>query len=618
MQSHPHTSPPPFEPLKMSLAGSSDYFFRPDPRKAVLPTDMDDNNHFDDFFKEEMYRLGTSDGENEEQWDRVSDYVFTSNTMFKDPFSPPSREASPKVEQPSVQPWKQGVWCLKQRQQPSTLVVEKTRKLETKRPEPIQTMNLNNQNYQGLISPPETFSTRAKRFATSPTAQNFSSPSYNRIPFSREQTLSPSPMYSQLPISPRHGHGDIGNWQQDFQHFHLRQQYEPKVKSPLASPLRHVQTGNTARRMNAAVMVQNQEIGVATTTFDDRYSYSGEHGAIDPVLLDPDGVQYDNHAATQSQEQLMSSLLNSPPSFSLPSSIGSEHSRDARTHTSNTSRSAQSRPVQSPTETTYHPPLPTLEPDGVYPDLAAPKPKRIPHPVLQQPVEMPLTGLGIHYPELEQMNQAVFYDQQAYYQPMSAPMGMAVPYPAVTTAAMSMSMTNYPPLPPPPTGYVFADGSPFTPRKQRRSPTRSPSPPMSPTNISPRRNGHRSPVRNVTDYAHHRRKSIHKTGPIKDGFAQEPMPTTRARSSSRPRTSKAPKTPTGGGQIDFVNFTPRDSAKLLNDVAPSGSSKTRARRELEAREKRKKLGEVAKLAVQVAGGDVEVFEKVIMAKQIST
>jgi hypothetical protein len=39
---------------------------------------------------------------------------------------------------------------------------------------------------------------------------------------------------------------------------------------------------------------------------------------------------------------------------------------------------------------------------------------------------------------------------------------------------------------------------------------------------------------------------------------------------------------------------------------------------LEAREKRKKLGEVAKLAVQVAGGDVEVFEKVIMAKQIST
>ena len=64
--------------------------------------------------------------------------------------------------------------------------------------------------------------------------------------------------------------------------------------------------------------------------------------------------------------------------------------------------------------------------------------------------------------------------------------------------------------------------------------------------------------------------------------------------------------------IDFVNFTPKDSAKLLSDVAPSGSSKTRARRELEAREKRKKLSEAALKAVRVAGGDVSVFEKAIV------
>jgi hypothetical protein len=65
--------------------------------------------------------------------------------------------------------------------------------------------------------------------------------------------------------------------------------------------------------------------------------------------------------------------------------------------------------------------------------------------------------------------------------------------------------------------------------------------------------------------------------------------------------------------IDFVNFTPKDSAKLLNDVAPSGSSKTRARRELEAKEKRKKLNEAALKAVKVAGGDVSAFEKAIFA-----
>ena len=63
--------------------------------------------------------------------------------------------------------------------------------------------------------------------------------------------------------------------------------------------------------------------------------------------------------------------------------------------------------------------------------------------------------------------------------------------------------------------------------------------------------------------------------------------------------------------INFVNFTSKDASKLLNDVAPSGSSKTRARREQEAKEKRKKLSEAAKKAVMVAGGDVAAFERAI-------
>ncbi|EDN10576.1 predicted protein [Histoplasma mississippiense (nom. inval.)] len=62
--------------------------------------------------------------------------------------------------------------------------------------------------------------------------------------------------------------------------------------------------------------------------------------------------------------------------------------------------------------------------------------------------------------------------------------------------------------------------------------------------------------------------------------------------------------------VSFVNFTPEDSQKLLTGVAPSGSSKTKARREQEAREKRRKLSEAALLAVKRAGGDVEAFEAV--------
>jgi hypothetical protein len=63
--------------------------------------------------------------------------------------------------------------------------------------------------------------------------------------------------------------------------------------------------------------------------------------------------------------------------------------------------------------------------------------------------------------------------------------------------------------------------------------------------------------------------------------------------------------------VDFVNFTPEDSKKILMGVAPSGSSKTKARREREAAEKRRKLGEVAKKAVLDAGGNLEAVEEVL-------
>jgi len=61
--------------------------------------------------------------------------------------------------------------------------------------------------------------------------------------------------------------------------------------------------------------------------------------------------------------------------------------------------------------------------------------------------------------------------------------------------------------------------------------------------------------------------------------------------------------------VGFVNFTPDDSRKILTGVAPSGSSKTKARREKEAAEKRRKLSEAAKRAIIEAGGDLKTFEE---------
>ncbi|KAI1353561.1 hypothetical protein F5Y01DRAFT_55686 [Xylaria sp. FL0043] len=60
----------------------------------------------------------------------------------------------------------------------------------------------------------------------------------------------------------------------------------------------------------------------------------------------------------------------------------------------------------------------------------------------------------------------------------------------------------------------------------------------------------------------------------------------------------------GGVCVDFVNFTPSDSTLLMTGVAPSGSSKTKARREKEAQEREKEAQEKLLKVVKAVGGDV--------------
>ncbi|KAI5851801.1 hypothetical protein BZA05DRAFT_397855 [Tricharina praecox] len=90
-------------------------------------------------------------------------------------------------------------------------------------------------------------------------------------------------------------------------------------------------------------------------------------------------------------------------------------------------------------------------------------------------------------------------------------------------------------------------------------------------------------------------------------------PSARKTSSSSIRTSlKQPQLPPTdvSGERSFVNFTPNDASRILSGVAPSGSSKTKARREREAMEKRRKLSEVATTAILAVGGDTSVLAKV--------
>ncbi|KAF2850082.1 hypothetical protein T440DRAFT_518570 [Plenodomus tracheiphilus IPT5] len=79
------------------------------------------------------------------------------------------------------------------------------------------------------------------------------------------------------------------------------------------------------------------------------------------------------------------------------------------------------------------------------------------------------------------------------------------------------------------------------------------------------------------------------------------------RKSSNGSSQSSRQASTGGS--GFVNFTPDDSRKILTGVAPSGSSKTKARREKEAADKRRKLSQAAMKAVMEAGGDIDSLRR---------
>lgn len=125
--------------------------------------------------------------------------------------------------------------------------------------------------------------------------------------------------------------------------------------------------------------------------------------------------------------------------------------------------------------------------------------------------------------------------------------------------------------------------------------------------------------------AHHGAHSPAMSTPPRSASIPRTVGTTHRRNRSRklsmqscsgPRPAKiagneqpgSPNSPGRALTISFVNFTPQDSHKILSGVAPSGSSKTKARREQEARERRRRLGEAALKAVKQAGGDIKALE----------
>jgi hypothetical protein len=568
----------------MSLASSPDCLFRPEEKafKSLFPSVEGSTNAFDEYLNGDIYDHSDQES-NKELSEALTSYLEGKKSISSQSgFSPIVGPARHQTSSP--QPWRKGLWCLNQNVAATPdITIAKTRTTtQQKRTSLKRTYDSAGKDFTNPRSPPDTPASGTKRFMTSPRTANLNQSPYTRQqPYSREVTLSPSPMYAQLQHKSRIAHQD--SWQKDFQKFHLRLPEDGPLSPPLSRRIPYEHTH--ASQLNVAMAAQND---ASVQHHDYQNIYAVSHGlhlarngypAVDPAILSPS--QIGQAISSQGEEAVYASQYPVPHGTPIWTTESLESPDESQYSYEDLGNLGQAQLVH---DHTWQSPALSMNIASVpqqytqqyyYPIIAQPTPHRPIHQLVQQPPPLHTEGLGIHFP------------------PSAA---LSPP----TNTHTAHPMQTYPPLPPPPT-YAFTNEDPFsTPRRSRRQnpPLRSPSPCISPTNtthtLRQRSPTHQSsPTRN-------RRKSVGNVGPITH-TAPPHMPKT-------PKTPRTPRTPTGSGVIDFVNFTPKDSAKLLSDVAPSGSSKTRARREAEAKEKRKRLSEAAVKAVRRAGGDVMILK----------
>ncbi|KAJ9661756.1 hypothetical protein H2198_001721 [Neophaeococcomyces mojaviensis] len=604
----------------MSSASSPDCILRPEDKvlKMGFPVvEQSVPNSFDEFFHRELYSGSEDEGFKKE--DDEVDNLFAVNAYSSANEHDSTHAKTSQSKGSPSQPWRKGLWCLNQNPD-ARLDIEKTRKAHDAPLSNISPVHLVANDNFALRSPkPSTRVAETKDVSPARLHETHCLSPLRQQRTPREMNLSPGPIYSRSYVDNRNGYVDA--WQQDFQNFNLQLNDDGFGSfSTQSAYFEHL--GYNARhpqRFMANNPVKMESVRAATMQNMSREAMESRNGTSHSATHELSTITHSNLNATSRN------MFTSPPdgndlayqwiSEDLPSmsdwATESLHSSNSSHHSqmSNGSYGHQMQGLQNtvPPQTWWSPPTtyaqtqPTQASQEHRPVLMQPKPRRATYQVLQHNSNDD-DGLGIKYPSSEEIGVAVPY-RPPELQPSSMP-------PTQTEHQRGMSdyvnaLSTCPSLPP--AAHSFPEGSPFvTPQRQGLAPYRTPSPPISPTHRCSRSTRQRSPSRR--DPSQHRRKSIHKSGPVKDSAE-----TSQHRSTSRPpRTPKTPKTPNEGlGSIDFVNFTPKDAVKLLNDVAPSGSSKTRARREQEAREKRKKLSEAAINAVRNAGGDVEALERVI-------
>ena len=597
----------------MSVASPPAYSIRPEDKafEALFPSPDDPlTSSFDQYVNGDLFEDAASDKE----------YLFLGETGILTEqndtrFSPIG--AHSKREPSSPQPWRKGLWCLsqteatssrlhvekqrsktqnvKQFQGPSNLTSQTAAGLHTDTPRPKKT--------SGLPSPPS-----PTGYRSSPSPQKTKYPMSGsqtvrfRNPYHRQQHLLRTASASPSPMRPNHYQqpDSFDEWQQDFKNFNL--QIHDASSLPLSPPpsgrpvheFQNATVASHAQMLHNGQMISQSGLGILNTGH-------GQPNFVTPATLtSPNFLPYGTSTASHPNEQ---AILSPPPQGHPPPAWVHEAFQSPADDTYYDFSSDLPTPSQnqqpwwaSPPNSASHPPQ-----EFYQSSIAAPTPQRPSHPIVHSP-GFQNGGLMIHYPDQPQMEMSTVEPVHGNYSTSTlssahntfSPHPHSYPMPPSSQADIHLVSSHNLNVRHP----SFTQHDPFSTPQHARfpvSPSRSPS--CSPTaTLKARRQRSLSPQKSLENLKVRGRN----TTPHHAGVAKTP------------RTPRTPRTPTNGfGAIDFVNFTPKDSMKLLSDVAPSGSSKTRARREQEAREKRRKLSEAAIRAVRQAGGDIDTLEEIL-------
>lgn len=253
---------------------------------------------------------------------------------------------------------------------------------------------------------------------------------------------------------------------------------------------------------------------------------------------------------------------------------------------------------------------------------SSPLPARISQPQNQNSYLVSAAGqkMHLHHPSQQQHHQDLLqgglmidfgptFDLGANTEAFTSatPLHSTTATPIPATSHQQSAFSHHPYIP----TVQSATQQPFL-NKSSRTPSLSPTNTTSPKSRTPAKNNNNNIIANKNNGI-----SNNHVNHVNHNARRQHARKLSSNSLSAPKPVKLSSPPSklnsrgSSSNVSFVNFTPNDSKKILTGVAPSGSSKTKARREQEAREKRRKLSEAALLAVRNAGGDVEALEAVL-------